>query len=95
MDAQTLNLILQVVIIALGLLAAYLAKKGLIDRKDFDETKNIASNLAASIDRLKDEDPDAAAKLIAEILERVGEKKPILDEFLKRMNLNPPTSTNG
>lgn len=82
------NLILQVVIIVLGIVGAILAKKGLIDRKDFDDTKKIAADLAASIDRLKDEDPDAAAKVISEILSRVRDRKPVLDELLHEFNLN-------
>jgi hypothetical protein len=84
------NLILQIVILVLGLIGAYLAKKGLIDRKDLEDSKAIARDLAASVDELKQKDPDAAAKLIGEILTRIGDRKPVLDEFLKIMNLNKP-----
>lgn len=84
------NLILQLVILIVGIVAAILAKKGLIDRKDLDDTKKLATDFAASIDRLKDEDPDAAAKVISEILSRVKDKKPLLDAFLNEVNLNRP-----
>ena len=95
MDGIDVNLILQIVIIVLGLVAAYLAKKGLIDRKDFDRAKDIASSLAASVDKLKLDDPVAAAKLIEDILVRFGKDKPVLDEFLKKMNLNSPHKTGS
>ena len=90
MDGVNVNLILQIVIIVLGLIGAYLAKRGLIDRKDFDRAKDIASSLAASVDKLKLDDPRAAKKLIEDILIRFGKDKPVLDEFLKKMNLNAP-----
>jgi len=89
------NLILQIVILILGLIGAYLAKKGLIDRKDLEDSKAIARDLAASVDELKTKDPNAAGKLIGEILERIGDRKPVLDEFLKIMNLNKPHKGGG
>lgn len=89
------NLILQIVILILGLIGAYLAKKGLIDRKDLEDSKAIARDLAASVDELKTKDPNAAGKLIGEILERIGDRKPVFDEFLKIMNLNKPHKGGG
>ena len=85
-----INLIIQLVILVVGIIAAILAKKGLIDRKDLDDTKEIAKNLAASVDDLKKKDPNAAGKLIGEILNRIADKKPLRDAFLKEANLNAP-----
>lgn len=93
MDPQTATIVilaLQVALLVGGAVVAYLVKKGKIDRETVDDSKKIANTLAGSVDVLKETDPEAAEKHIKEILARIGEDKPMLDAFLKAMNLNPP-----
>lgn len=93
MDPQIATIIilaLQAVLLVGGAVVAYLVKKGKVDRKTIEDSKKIANVLAGAVDVLKETNPVIAAKHIKEILGRVGEDKPILDAFLKSMNLNKP-----
>jgi len=96
--AIDVNLILQVAVLLLTLLIAYLAKKGLIDKdtvnKLQEENKNvtnIAKAATSAIDKLKAVDKGAAGVVTREVVSNLGQdKKPILDLFLKSFNLNKP-----
>ena len=93
MDGQTATIVilaLQVVLMAGGAFVAYLVKKGKIDQKTVEESKRVANWLAGTLDELKGMNPDAASKYINRLLEKVGDDKPLLDAFLKAMNLNKP-----
>lgn len=85
-----INLVLQIIVIVGGAIVAYMVRKGWIDRKTVDDTKDIANSLAAAGDKLKDLDPVAAEKFVEAVLEKIGDKKPVLDAFLKAMNHNKP-----
>ena len=93
MDPQTATIIilaLQVVLLLGGAVVAYLVKQGKVDKETVDKAQKIANALAGSVDVLKETDPAAAEQHIKEILARIGTDKPVLDAFLKVMNLNPP-----
>jgi hypothetical protein len=85
-----INLILQLLILVVGLLGAYLVRKGLVDRKTVEDTKTIAGAITTAVDKVKLDDPDVGKKITGKIVEAIGENKPILDAFLKATNLNQP-----
>ena len=85
-----LILALKVLILVIGGILAYLVKKGHIDGKTVENSKDMANALAGAIDKFKGADPDAAKFLLRDVVSNIGDKKPVLDAFLKAMNLNAP-----
>lgn len=85
-----LTLVLNALILIVGGVLAYLVKKGHINAKTVEDTKEIANAMAVSIDKLKKMEPEAAKKLLQELIGEIGEKKQNLDAFLKSRNLNRP-----
>lgn len=83
---------MQVLVMVVGAVIAYLVKQGKLDAKTVEDAKGIAGALAGAIDTFKGTNPDASKTLLQNVVANVGDKKPVLDAFLKTMNLNKPTN---
>jgi hypothetical protein len=90
-----INLILQLLILIIGAIIAWMVRRGWLDRKTVEDAKDIAKATTAGIDKLKEIDPEAATHVLKEVLSRIGVKKGVLDAFLKEMNLNKPRTGAG
>ena len=94
-SASTLQLLViggNLLVLIVGAIIAYLVKKGQLDVSTVENTKSIANAMAGAIDTLKGVDPGAAKTLLQDVVTNVGDKKPVLDAFLKVMNLNKPAN---
>lgn len=84
------NLVLQILVLLISALIACMVRKGWLDRKTVEDAKDIANATATGIDKLKDFDPTSASMVLREVVSKIGDKKGVLDAFLKSVNLNAP-----
>jgi hypothetical protein len=90
MDDATLGLILKLAILVATIVVAVMVKKGWIKKEQVDQAESVANALAAAADNLKDLDPEAARRLLEDVVEKMGGDKQMLDDFLKKWNHNKP-----
>jgi len=90
MDEATIGLILKLAILVATIVVAVMVKKGWIKKDDLDKAERVANALASSADKLKSLDPEAARRLLEDVVESMGGDKQMLDDFLKKWNHNKP-----